>query len=526
MQVRTIRPPASFLPLGWWSQMSVRWTLRTMIPTSLTLLIACAAPGLAPAVLDVRIDGGDRTIAVGETLALSAAVETLGDASDAVAWASADPGIADVDDGGIVTGVSGGDTLVTATSVFDAGVSDTIRVEVTAAAAVVGVTIDQPDPVLLEGDTLDFSATVDATGGASEEVTWATDDPSVATIDAVTGTATAVGPGVAGITATSAFDGSRADSTTLTVPEPLVLEVDTTLEEGTSVSFDLHGGVMATIDWGDGARTRVEAPGPVAHPYAAEGAYTIRISGTVPHFGGGAPGTLTAVTSWGEVGLTSLAGAFDGAQQLIAVPTDLPSTVTDLTRTFANTARLRQDLGTWDVSNVTIMRQTFASSEAFEGDLSSWDVSSVTDMRGMFTSSYTAARGLSTWDVSNVTDMSFMLADIPFDDDITGWDVANVVDMSGMFSYTWSFDQDIGGWDVSNVTDMSSMFEFSEDFDGAIGGWDVSNVTDMTFMFDGALAFDQDLSGWCVAAIPEEPVGFASTAQTEPLPEWGTCPGD
>ncbi len=386
---------------------------------------------------------------------------------------------------------------------------------------VVSVAIEGPDLTLLEGDTHTLGATVVTVGGAPDDVVWSSSTPAVASV-AAAGEVVAHAPGAATITATSDHDASKQDSITVTVPEPLVLVVDTNLDDGTVVRLELTGPLDVKVAWGDGNSSTTTTAGSLPHTYALEGTYEIRVSGSLPHLR--LPSSATSVTGWGDVGLQSLAHAFTASEDLASVPGALPTTVTDLSYAFAGTERLNLDIGAWDVSNVTEMEGMFRGAMAFDRDLGAWDVTNVTNMSLMFQSSYFAARGLGSWDVSSVTDMSFMLSDIPFDEDIGGWDVSSVTDMSGMFSWSWFFDRDIGGWDVANVTDTSGMFEGTESFDQDIGGWDVSGVVDMDYMFSSAEAFDQDLSGWCVALIPTEPVSFTSLVQTRPLPVWGTCP--
>ena len=122
---------------------------------------------------------------------------TIGDAS--VIFASADTSVAVVDDAGLVTAVSVGSTVVTAT----AGEAE--------AEAVVVVEL-RPDTILIApsallflalGDTATLTArVVDATGleTADALVTWSTADPSIATVDQ-TGLVTSTGAGVTLVTA-------------------------------------------------------------------------------------------------------------------------------------------------------------------------------------------------------------------------------------------------------------------------------------------------------------------------------------
>jgi surface protein len=472
------------------------------------------------------------------------------------------------------------------------GVSFSNTASVTLSSAVLSVRIDQEDQSVRFGDTLQLTASVVTVGGADDAVTWSSSDASVATVGAASGLVNADGAGVVTVTATSTADSSQSDSVSLIVPAPMVLTVDTSLTSHTSVELMLGGEVDVLVLWGDGDRSSVTSSGALTHTYTADGAYTIRIAGLLTEFAFRSrspygPGSITEVTSWGDLELVSLAGAFLGAWNLTSVPATVPMTVTDMSSMFAwgggeglevggwdvsnvrdmssmfYEGRFNGDISNWDVSNVTNMRGMFFDNEEFNGDIGGWDVSrvtnmsgmfggaglgnrfnrdigawnvsSVTDMSGMFGGAEAAYNGfnqdISAWDVSNVTNMGGMFAHSDFDGDISGWDVSNVTNMDGMFS-SKTFTGDLSDWDVSNVTSMRWMFGGGFDtppsFNGDIGAWDVSSVTTMRSMFENNHTFNQDLSSWCVINIPDEPPAFAfgTDAWVLPKPVWGTCPTD
>ena len=458
-----------------------------------------------------------------------------------------------------------------------AGTNFTNPTTITLTAAVLNVTIDQTDPTLHYGDTLHLTASVHTAGGASTNVTWSSSDSTVATIEPTTGIATATTGGTTTITATSTHDPEQRHHITLTVPEPMTINID--IRSRKEVALRLGGHVDVTIHWGDGNRTVATRSRDVtdpdyhiaSHTYQQEGTYTIKIAGSLEHFAGGTP-SIREVVTWGDLGLTSLARSFESSYEVI-LPTTLPATVTDISYMFwrsvfsneyiegwdtSNVTNMRglfggsasgsvnlvswdvarvtdmswmfaspdtcvAGTGGWDVSSVTDMHRMFSRAGGFNADISAWDVSSVTDMSWMFFYTYEFDQPLSTWDVSSVTDMSGMFAWSVYDNDISRWDVSNVTDMQTMFEDSY-FNQDISGWDVSNVTNMSAMFSFSR-FNHDISDWDVSNVTDMRTMFADTF-FNQDLSRWCVSRIPEAPIGFDAGADswTLPRPVWGTCP--
>lgn len=178
-----------------------------------------------PAVTSVTLDPATLELEIDETATLTPTVDAVGGADASVTWASSDVAVATVDADGLVTAVAAGTATITATSVFDVTVEGTADVTVLA-EAVTGVAVDPAEATIAVGDAdVQFTATVTAVSGASEEVTWSSDDPAVASVDA-DGLVSAVAAGTATITATSVFD--PAVSGTATVNVPGVTDVDVT----------------------------------------------------------------------------------------------------------------------------------------------------------------------------------------------------------------------------------------------------------------------------------------------------------
>ena len=290
--------------------------------------------------------------------------------------------------------------------------------------------------------------------------------------------------------------------------DAMVLEFNTALSDGTTVTLPLYGSVNVTVDWGDGSTPQaITTEGNHNHTYAAEGTYTVTMTGSLGQFGNdwygyGNADKITKVTSFGNLGLTSLCGAFFKAANLTEVPVVLPSTVTDVRYMFTGTTSFNQDIGGWDVSSVMSMRNMFYYATSFNQDIGGWDVSSVRDVSCMFLGANSFNQDIGGWDVSSVTVMFYMFYGASsFNQDIGGWDVSSVTNMSEMFANASSFNQDIGGWGVSNVTGMGGMFSGATSFNQDIGGWDVSSVTDMSNMFNAACSFNQDIGGWDVSSV-------------------------
>ena len=287
----------------------------------------------------------------------------------------------------------------------------------------------------------------------------------------------------------------------------MVLEFNTNLSWGTTVTLPLYGTVNVTVDWGDGNSESFVTIGDKSHTYTAEGVYTVSISGALTQFGSGDQYNnakkLVKVTSFGNLGLTSLNGAFDMASNLVEVPTILPATITNLSSSFQSTGQTSiTGLDSWDVSNVENMYFMFCAADIFNQDISSWDVSNVTNMKGMFYSAHAFNQPLNSWDVSKVTNMVNMFnSAYTFNQPLNSWDVSSVLYMSDMFQLAKAFNQPLNDWDVSNVRYMILMFSGTNSFNQPLNDWDVSRVRDMWGMFSGAVAFNQPLNDWDVSRV-------------------------
>ncbi|MDD2550668.1 MAG: hypothetical protein PHD00_11305, partial [Bacteroidales bacterium] len=120
----------------------------------------------------------------------------------------------------------------------------------------------------------------------------------------------------------------------------MVLQFDTNKSAGTTITLPLYGDVNVTVNWGDGSSNTYTEAGNQDYTYAAEGTYTVAISGSLTQFGNGNVFTpnndkLVKVISFGDLGLTSLSGAFFRAGNLTQVPDMLPSSVTSTGHMFS-----------------------------------------------------------------------------------------------------------------------------------------------------------------------------------------------
>jgi len=172
----------------------------------------------------VTLNVTSATLSVGGSLQLTAtALDASGNVvSVTVAWSSSNAAVATVTSTGLVTAVAAGTAAITATADGQTA-SATIMVEVPVASVDVTPVTDSVFP----GLTVTLTATPRDAGGnplTGRAVTWATDNGSVATVDAASGVVTGVSAGMATITATAE---GQTGAATITVQLP-VASVDVT----------------------------------------------------------------------------------------------------------------------------------------------------------------------------------------------------------------------------------------------------------------------------------------------------------
>jgi surface protein len=219
------------------------------------------------------------------------------------------------------------------------------------------------------------------------------------------------------------------------------------LSEYSTVTLPFNSISSLNVNWGNGFSTSYTTPTtpttPTTYPthtYIKISSYTITISGSALSYGdpdmehSPIQSAISSVSQWGNIGLTSLANAFNKAINLVSLPTYIPSSVTDMSYMFYYATSFNQPLNTWNTSSVTNMSGMFCIATSFNQPLNTWNTSSVTNMAGMFCNATSFNQPLNTWNTSSVTNMI------------------------SMFSYASSFNQDISDWNVSNVTVADNIF--------------------------------------------------------------------
>ena len=169
-------------------------------------------------VTGVSLSNDSLTLDVGDEENLTAAITPDNATNKNVTWSSDTPSVASVNNG-VVTAVGAGTAQITATAADGSGKSATCTVTVNAAATVhvTGVSLDKTSLELTEDETARLTATVKPDDATNKDVTWSSDNESVATVS--NGTVTAMGEGTATITVTTE-DGNKTASCTVTVTAP------------------------------------------------------------------------------------------------------------------------------------------------------------------------------------------------------------------------------------------------------------------------------------------------------------------
>ena len=206
-------------------------------------------------VTKVELNKTSLTLDVGDEETLISTITPDNATEKSVTWESSAPGVATVDTSGKVIAVSAGTATITVTAADGSEEKAVCTVTVTAATvSVTGVTLSQTQAHLYYNgtpNTLALTATVAPANATNKNVTWTSDNSSVATVDS-SGNVTAVAPGTATITVTT-VDGSKTATCLVTVtgvyipPRPTgpdwgdVADDIVGAEPGSTVKVDMEG---------------------------------------------------------------------------------------------------------------------------------------------------------------------------------------------------------------------------------------------------------------------------------------------
>ena len=167
-------------------------------------------------VTGVTLNKSTTNLNVGSTETLTATIAPTNATYQNVNWTSSNVAVATVDVTGKVTAVSPGAAIITATTVDQ---TKTAQCTVTVTQPVTGVTLNKSATTLNVSASETLNATIAPTTANNQNVTWASSNTNVATVD-VTGKITAVAVGTATITVTT-VDQSKTAQCVVTVVQPV-----------------------------------------------------------------------------------------------------------------------------------------------------------------------------------------------------------------------------------------------------------------------------------------------------------------
>jgi uncharacterized protein YjdB len=196
----------------------------------------CAVTVNPMAVTGVTLSETTLSLTVGGTATLTATIAPANATNKNVTWSSSDMTKATVSEG-LVTAVAAGTATITVTTA-DGDHTETCIVTVTP-VVVTGVNLNLTTLSLDEiGDTATLTATVAPANAANKAVTWSSSDTTIATVDNA-GLVTAVAPGTATITVTTA-DGNKTASCEVSSVPGFVVVTGVSLDK-TTLSLAVGG---------------------------------------------------------------------------------------------------------------------------------------------------------------------------------------------------------------------------------------------------------------------------------------------
>lgn len=147
---------------------------------------------------------------VNQTYKLSAYVTPVVAANKKVNWSSSNSGVATVDTVGLVTAIADGTAIISATTTDGTNLSASCMVTASS-IPVSSISLNKTSATLYLNQTVQLTATVSPSNATDRSIVWSTSDNSIASVTS-TGLVTAIAPGNAIITASTA-DGSNLSAT-------------------------------------------------------------------------------------------------------------------------------------------------------------------------------------------------------------------------------------------------------------------------------------------------------------------------
>ncbi len=210
-------------------------TARTADGSNLSASCSVTVKQLATS---ISLSQTEATMYTGNTLQLTATVLPSTTSNPAVTWTSSNTSVATVSSEGLVTAVSPGNAIITATTTDGSNLSATCSLFVKQNIIyVTSISLDKTSATITEGEDLQLMATVLPEDATNKTVTWNSSNSSVATVS-TDGLVTAKSPGSAIITAMTA-DGTNLSATCVVTVVDNQIDYDNYLSMSDTVAF--HG---------------------------------------------------------------------------------------------------------------------------------------------------------------------------------------------------------------------------------------------------------------------------------------------
>ncbi len=177
----------------------------------------CAITVEAVPVQQIKLEPISTTLPLGKTLTLKSQILPENATNPGITWTSSEPSIASVDANGTVKALKTGTVTITAAAVDGSSITGTSEITVIV-IPVTGIKLNQTTASIQDNDTITLHAEVLPADATYKTITWRSDNPQVAAVDAK-GKVTAVKTGTARVIATSA-DGKKEAVCTVTVTPP------------------------------------------------------------------------------------------------------------------------------------------------------------------------------------------------------------------------------------------------------------------------------------------------------------------
>ena len=303
-----------------------------------------------PALVSVSVSPTSSHIAAGTTVQLNA-TGTYSDGSTqnlngSTVWTSAATGTATVNASGLVTGAAAGQATIQAQT---AGFSNSVTVVVTA-ATLQSLAVSPSGASFAAGANQQFTLTGTFSDGSTQNLTnsasWASSNPSVASINSSNGLATGVATGTVQFAAT--YSGQTVLSSSNTVSPATLVSITVTpsggsFAKGTTEQFTVTG------TYSDGSTRDLTS----SATYTSSNPAVIAVSSSGLASAAGAGTASVTVTSGGQSFTTAPTTVSPATLVSIAITPNSPSIASGTTQQFTATGTF-SDGSTQDVSSQTV----------------------------------------------------------------------------------------------------------------------------------------------------------------------------